>query len=56
VALAAAGDGLNAGVNLSRVKAWVTVLLTVLILFLLRGVPALISAQFSDLTVIRPFF
>ena len=50
------GKGLNAGANLSSVKTWGTVLFTVLVLLLLRGVPALISAQFSDLTVIRPFF
>jgi hypothetical protein len=50
------GLGLNAGANLSKLKTWSTVLLTLLILFLLRGLPALISAQFSDLTVIRPFF
>jgi hypothetical protein len=50
------GIGLNAGANLSKLKTWTAVLLTVFILFLLRGVPALISAQFSDLTVIRPFF
>ena len=50
------GIGLNAGANLSKIKTWTAVLLIVLILFLLRGVPALISAQFSDLTVIRPFF
>ena len=50
------GIGLNAGANLSKLKTWSTVLLTVVILLLLRGVPALISAQFSDLTVIRPFF
>lgn len=50
------GIGLNAGANLSKLKTWTVVLLTVLVLFLLRGVPALISAQFSDLTVIRPFF
>jgi hypothetical protein len=50
------GIGLNTGANLSKLKTWTAVLLTVLVLFLLRGVPALISAQFSDLTVIRPFF
>ena len=50
------GKGLNVGANLSKVKTWSVVLFTVLVLFLLRGVPALISAQFSDLTVIRPFF
>jgi hypothetical protein len=50
------GKGLAAGANLSKVKTWTAVLFTVLVLFLLRGLPALISAQFSDLTVIRPFF
>ncbi len=50
------GIGLSAGSNLSKSKTWTAVLLTAIALFLLRGLPALISAQFSDLTVIRPFF
>ena len=50
------GKGLALGANLGKGKTWTAVLFTVLVLFLLRGVPALISAQFSDLTVIRPFF
>lgn len=50
------GKGLAAGANLSKGKTWTAVLLIVIILLLLRGLPALISAQFSDLTVIRPFF
>ena len=48
--------GICAGDQLSRGKAWTAVLVVTLLLFLMRGVPALISAQFSDLTVIRPFF
>ena len=50
------GKGLALGANLGKGKTWTAVLITVFVLFLLRGVPALISAQFSDLTVIRPFF
>lgn len=42
--------------NISRLKAWSAVLIAVLILLVLRIVPALLAAQFSDLTVIRPFF
>lgn len=48
--------GMRVGAQVSRVKAWTAVLLTVIGLLLLRALPALISAQFSDLTVIRPFF
>ena len=50
------GKGLAIGANLGKLKTWTAVLFTLLFLFLLRGVPALISAQFSNLTVIRPFF
>ncbi len=48
--------GVRAGENLSRPKRWMAVLLTVVGLTLLRALPALLAAQFSDLTVIRPFF
>jgi hypothetical protein len=37
-------------------KTWVTVILTMLLLLALRALPAVIAAQFQDLTVIRPFF
>ncbi|MCA9958421.1 MAG: YIP1 family protein [Anaerolineales bacterium] len=50
------GVGIRASDQLGRGKAWTAVFLVTLLLFLLRGVPALISAQLSDLTVIRPFF
>ncbi len=50
------GVGARAGDQLSKTKAWTAVLFVTLLLFLLRGVPALIAAQFSDITVIRPFF
>lgn len=50
------GIGARAADQLSRAKAWTAVLFISLLLFLLRGLPALLSAQFSDLTVIRPFF
>jgi hypothetical protein len=42
--------------NISRPKVWLSVLISVLILLVLRVVPALLGAQFSNLTVIRPFF
>jgi hypothetical protein len=48
--------GIRAGDNLSRLKSWSVVLVTVLALYALRALPALIAAQFSELTVIRPFF
>ena len=48
--------GVRAAENISRAKAWSVVLLVSLPLLMLRALPALIAAQFSDLTVIRPFF
>ncbi len=48
--------GVRAAENLSRAKAWGVVLLTLIGLTLLRALPALIAAQFNDLTVVRPFF
>lgn len=48
--------GVHAGGALSRRKGWLVVVATLLSLYLLRAVPAVIAAQFSDLTVIRPFF
>jgi hypothetical protein len=50
------GRGARIASGLSRAKSWAAVLATVFALLLLRAVPALIAAQFSDLTVIRPFF
>lgn len=50
------GIGVRAGDNLTRFKGWTAVFLTVIVLTLLRAVPALLVAQFSDVTVIRPFF
>ncbi|MCB9419018.1 MAG: YIP1 family protein [Ardenticatenaceae bacterium] len=50
------GIGVRTGENLARFKGWTAVLLTVIFLTLLRAVPALLAAQFSDVTVIRPFF
>ncbi|MCI0397334.1 MAG: YIP1 family protein [Chloroflexi bacterium] len=47
--------GVRAADNLSRFKAWGVVLIVVVGLLLLRALPALIAAQFSGLTVIRPF-
>ena len=46
----------RAGDTLSRGKAITAVFITILGLYLLRALPALLAAQFSDLTVIRPFF
>jgi hypothetical protein len=42
--------------NISRLKTWVAVLFAMIILLVLRIAPALLAAQFSDLTVVRPFF
>ena len=48
--------GVRAGDGLAPAKAWTAVLFTVVLALLLRAAPALIAAQFSDLTVVRPFF
>lgn len=48
--------GMRLSENLSAGKTWVSVLITMLILLALRALPAVISAQFQNLTVIRPFF
>lgn len=48
--------GVRAAENISRAKAWGVVLLTVIVFALLRALPAVIAAQFSGLTVVRPFF
>jgi hypothetical protein len=50
------GVGVRSSDALPAAKAWTAVLLTVLFLLLLRATPALIAAQFSGLTIIRPFF
>ena len=48
--------GVRAAEPLSRAKAWSVALFTVIAFTLLRALPALIAAQFSGLTVVRPFF
>lgn len=48
--------GVRAAENLSRFKTWTIVLGTLLAFYLLRALPALIAAQFSGLSVVRPFF
>lgn len=48
--------GVRAGDTLSTPKVWTAVLFTVVLVLILRAVPAVIAAQFSDLTVVRPFF
>lgn len=50
------GIGLSLSSQISKGKAWFAILLTLIIVQLIRATPALIAAQFSDLTVIRPFF
>ena len=50
------GVGLSQSSQLRSGKTWFAVLLTLIIIQLIRAVPPLIAAQFSDLTVIRPFF
>lgn len=48
--------GARAGDTLSAPKTWTAVLFTVVLVLMLRALPALVAAQFSDLTVVRPFF
>lgn len=42
--------------NISRIKVWTAVLITMFLIVTLRVAPALLAAMFGDLTVIRPFF
>lgn len=48
--------GIRAGDSLPPVKAWLASLLAVLVVLLIRALPALVAAQFGDVTIIRPFF
>lgn len=48
--------GIRATDSLPVLKAWVAPLFAVVLLLLLRALPALIGAQFGDVTMIRPFF
>lgn len=50
------GLGVRLGDHLTAGKAWTAVIVTLLSLLLIRALPALISGQFNDLTIIRPFF
>lgn len=50
------GIGVSVGDTLSKAKAWTAVLVTVVAIYLMRALPALIAGQFNDITVIRPFF
>ena len=47
--------GVRVSSQLPRVKCWLAVLLTIMIVLALRALPAAILAQFGGLTVIRPF-
>jgi len=48
--------GVSRGDGLGRGKVWTAVLVTILSLYALSALPALLMAQFEGLTVIRPFF
>jgi hypothetical protein len=48
--------GIRLANGVSRRRAWTAVLGVVIVITLIQATPALIAAQFSDLTVIRPFF
>ena len=48
--------GVRAAETIGRAKAWSVVLLVTIASLLIRALPALIAAQFSGLTVVRPFF
>jgi hypothetical protein len=48
--------GARTAENISRAKVWSVVLLTIFLFTLLRALPAILAAQFSDLTVVQPFF
>jgi hypothetical protein len=48
--------GVSRGDSLGRGKVWTAVLITIIGLYALSALPALLAAQFEGLTVIRPFF
>lgn len=48
--------GVRAADTLAPPKVWTAVLFTVLLVLIIRALPALIAAQFGDVTVVRPFF
>ena len=48
--------GVRSEDTLPRAKAWMAVLFTVVLVLLVRALPAVIAAQFGDVTVVRPFF
>ena len=48
--------GARTGDTLPALKAWTAVLFTVVLVLLVRALPALIAAQFTDVGVVRPFF
>jgi len=54
IALLVLGSRLVA--NVTRLKVWSCVGIAIILSLALRVVPAVLAAQFSDLTVIRPFF
>lgn len=49
-------SGVRAADTLAPPKVWTAVLFTVVLVLIARALPALIAAQFGDLTVVRPFF
>lgn len=48
--------GVRSGDTLPAPKAWTAVLFTVVLVLIVRALPAVIAAQFGDVTVVRPFF
>lgn len=48
--------GVRSGDTLPAPKAWTAVLFTVVLVLIARALPAVIAAQFGDVTVVRPFF
>lgn len=48
--------GVRSEDTLPAQKAWTAVLFTVVLVLLVRALPAVIAAQFGDMTVVRPFF
>lgn len=48
--------GVRSGDSLPAPKAWTAVLFTVVLVLIFRALPAVIAAQFGDVTVVRPFF
>ena len=49
-------SGLAAGEQVRKLRIWIAVLVTLLLVLTVRAVPTLLASQLGDLTFTRPFF